>query len=49
VYFKEMEQKSNVLTTRSLTIAILLFVLSICGCGSGDVFELTPSGATTKV
>jgi hypothetical protein len=30
-----MEQKSNVLTTRSLTIAILLFVLSICGCGSG--------------
>jgi len=42
VVFKAMKQKFNVLTIRSITVTILLFVLSLCGCGSGGEDTLTP-------
>ena len=42
---KAMKQKINVLIIFSITATILLFLLSLCGCGSGG--DDTPTGYTS--
>jgi len=42
--FKEMEHKHNVFKMRSITVTILLFVLPLCGCGSGGDGMYTSGG-----